>query len=547
MSVKITQDAIDAWYAKASKTEKSKYETFKTTHDSQLVTLNKKYNDANNEVNGWATSNANIKAGSKPASKTTRVQVFPAVETFPPVYPPNKPYTNFEFFNEPLPTGSGTLYTLNNFYAQKYYTGASGYGWPQTSNSIVELSQLSTTGRYVLVYLAWANSFYTNPAIVKYFNHLIYLAGTQSGEPAGTEATLQEYITKYQARAKEVTKLFAQQKTALDKAKTDIAAENADYESKLRNLIYKTGVGTSTTAAAAAPVKPPPNTTSPEATPSYTLGKDCEFNLPPHKWSLPTPPINVLNGESVNKSDQSEDDRRGRFWTWRASDQKFTSEGADKVDAVGKTRRPTKYGFQFLWNPETWSSSVQINPDVTPNSPQYWATSLPVFPSGQNMSFNIVVDRVNDFACFGPQTIKPTQQWSPTSFLDSANAARIALETQREQTMINFAEFYKGSNIINPQAKIDDLMKRGTLADIEYIYKVCNGDGWTRLDQNTSDIGFLMMTLVEIELGPNRYLGYLNSLGIEHTFFTENMVPLRTNVSLQFVLMASARVAAKKA
>jgi hypothetical protein len=539
MSGKITQDAIDAWYVKASKIEKNKYETYKTTHDANIVTLNKKYNDANNEVNGWATSNANIKSGSKPASKTTRVQVFPLVEGY------SHSWSSFVYFNEPLPSGTGTLFALNDFYANKYYTGSSGYVWPKTQDAITETSQLSTTGKYVLVYLAWANSFYTNPAVIKYFNRLIFLAGTTTGEPVGFETALNEYITKYQARAKEVTKLFAQQKTALDKAKNDIAAENADYEAKLRNLIYKTGVATSTTAAAAAAADA--NTASAEATPAYTLGKDVEFNLPPHKWSLPTSPVNVLNGTDVSRSDQSEDDRRGRFWTWRASDQKFTSASADKVDAVGKTRRPTKYGFQFLWNPETWSTSVQINPDVTPNSPQYWATSLPVFPSGQNMSFNIVIDRVNDFACFGPQTIKPTQQWSPTSQLDSANAARLALEAQRQQTMINFAEFYKGSNVMNPQAKIDDLMKRGTLADIEYIYKVCNGDGWTRLDQSTSDIGFLMMTLVEIELGPNRYLGYLNSLGIEHTFFTENMVPLRTNVSLQFVLMASARVAAKKA
>lgn len=538
MSVKITQDAIDAWYAKASKSEKSKYETYKSTHDANIKTLNKKYNDANNEVNGWATSNANIKAGSKPASKTTRVQVFPLVEGY------SHSWSSWQYFNEPLPSGTGAVYTLNDFYAHKYYT--TQYNWPLAQDAITELSQLSTTGKYVLVYLAWANAFYTNPAVIKYFNRLIFLAGTTTGEPAGFEATLKEYVTKYQARAKEVTKLFAVQKTALDSAKQSIAAENADYEAKLRNLIYKTGVGTSGTSGAGG-TTPPPNTTSTEATPSYTLGKDVEFNLPPHRWSLPTLPSNVLNGTDVNKSDQEEDDRRGRFWTWRESDQKFTTESASKEDAVGRTRKPTKYGFQFLWNPETWSSSVQINPDVTPNSPQYWASSLPVFPSGQNMSFNIVVDRVNDFACFGPTNIRPGADWSPTSQLDSGSVARIALENQRQKTINEFSQFYKGSNVLNPQKKIEDLLKRGTLADIEYIYKVCNGDGWKRLDQTTSDIGFLMMTLVEIELGPNRYLGYLNSLGIEHTFFTENMIPLRTNVSLQFVLMASARVAAKKA
>jgi len=267
----------------------------------------------------------------------------------------------------------------------------------------------------------------------------------------------------------------------------------------------------------------------------------------------------VLREAEVNDSSRTDDDRRGRFWTWLGSTQSFTDktgkvqEGAEKaVKGKGfEDSVKSKFGFQFLWNPETWSSNVQINPDVTPNTPQYWGTALPVFPSGQNMSFNIVVDRVNDFACFGATPLMPSISSlpagkPPTSWLDTANTANIVAATAAKEAVDKFQQFYVGGDIKNKEAKILDLMKRGTLADIEYIYKTCNGDKWVRLDQATSDIGFLMMTLVEVEIGPNRYLGYLNSLGIEHTMFTEAMTPIRSNVSLQFVLMASARVASTK-
>jgi hypothetical protein len=92
------------------------------------------------------------------------------------------------------------------------------------------------------------------------------------------------------------------------------------------------------------------------------------------------------------------------------------------------------------------------------------------------------------------------------------------------------------------EKKVQDLANRGTLADIEYLYKTVNGPDWYRLGQETSDIGFLMMTLVEIEIGPSRYLGYLNSLNINHTYFTPNMIPLRSTLDLSFVLMASAKI-----
>lgn len=50
-----------------------------------------------------------------------------------------------------------------------------------------------------------------------------------------------------------------------------------------------------------------------------------------------------------------------------------------------------------------------------------------------------------------------------------------------------------------------------------------------------------MMTLVWIELGPKIYLGYLDSLNITHTKFTQDMKPITSQLDMSFILMATAQ------
>jgi hypothetical protein len=95
--------------------------------------------------------------------------------------------------------------------------------------------------------------------------------------------------------------------------------------------------------------------------------------------------------------------------------------------------------------------------------------------------------------------------------------------------------------------KIIELQKLGTLADLEYLYKAINGPNWTNqaTGRKTSDIGFLSPTLLRIDLGPVSYLGYVNNMAVNHTSFSKEMIPLRTDVSLQFNLMATAGISAR--
>jgi hypothetical protein len=53
----------------------------------------------------------------------------------------------------------------------------------------------------------------------------------------------------------------------------------------------------------------------------------------------------------------------------------------------------------------------------------------------------------------------------------------------------------------------------------------------------------LSATLVKIEIGPLNYLGYINAIAVNHLAFTQDMKPIRTDVSIQANLLASVGLA----
>jgi hypothetical protein len=68
--------------------------------------------------------------------------------------------------------------------------------------------------------------------------------------------------------------------------------------------------------------------------------------------------------------------------------------------------------------------------------------------------------------------------------------------------------------------------------------------GWKNsLGRVTSDIGFLSATLVKIEIGPLDYVGYVNGIAVNHIAFTQDMKPIRTDVSITANLLASVGLA----
>jgi hypothetical protein len=303
-------------------------------------------------------------------------------------------------------------------------------------------------------------------------------------------------------------------------------------------------------------------------TPKIPSPEGYSFNLPPHNWSLPTRPQDVIPGDVGGQGYAFHGNRRGRIWYYdnAASTTKVdrvtgevTITGAERQKETGnKTYKPKgqsiigddsyKYGFQFLWNPESVSVSVNRNMEITPSASDVYTSVSGAFPGQESVSFNITLDRTNDFACL-------------RNFYHNAG-------TLNDGNYIDFVQYYANGGK-HPLAKIEDwslqikkLAELGTMADLEYLFKAINGDGkfgnqaadgWVNmLGKKTADLGYLQPTLLAFELGGDTnnfssmnslsYVGWASSLSINHTSFAENMVPLRTVVSISFDCFAGSMI-----
>ena len=249
---------------------------------------------------------------------------------------------------------------------------------------------------------------------------------------------------------------------------------------------------------------------------------NIKFNLPPHQWSTPIDQTltNASPAKQINHSL-----RRAKMWCYIGADNSnyanYTGAGLASANTVAASL-DTQWGFQFLWNPTQIGSSIQRNANLIPQAMDAFAGRAPLFPGTEALSFVAVIDRVNDFACFKSD---PNQAPYHADYYGKSAGA-----------------------LQNTSVLINDLMKKGSMADVEYIYKMINGDGangtsWTNaLGRKTADINFLAPTPVAIQFGPNAdslsYVGWIESLSVAHSLFTEDMIPIHTEVTINMSIYA---------
>jgi hypothetical protein len=273
----------------------------------------------------------------------------------------------------------------------------------------------------------------------------------------------------------------------------------------------------------------------------YTTPEEVKFNLPPHSMSLPLRQTDTNTGTNAGIP-ATHDTRRAIMWFYGSADtqkktgvistsgaQDLSPTGAVK-DSGGKvlgtveyktTKDDTNWGFQFLWNPESITTTMTRNSSVIPSNLDQFAVLNGLFTAMEAMQFTITIDRVNDFAC-------------AKAFYSNGGA--------------NFERFYQngypGDTSETFDVKFKELMHRGTLSDIEYIYRTINGSGqggkkWLNgLGQETAELGFLSPTAIAIRFGPNpdslSYIGWVETISVNHNRFTEDMIPIHSDVTIQF-------------
>lgn len=324
-----------------------------------------------------------------------------------------------------------------------------------------------------------------------------------------------------------------------------VKAEVTQAAAKIKKqiAISQKSVGVS---AAGGGIKPPPAVSGDNTPPPPEPDANYKWNLPPHQWSLPITPASMLQEPDdptnwgYTKPDM-EKYRRGRIWWYANSQGDFTNAKSKKFDK--KKWEARKFGFQFLWNPDTYSTNVTLNMDATPGPLEPFKGAAAAYPSQESISVTLRLDRTNDFAYMRALLNRDY------SSLTTQGAYGGVITNTDPNIFKDMAKYYKTSfaanitneSIINQQLK--DLMELGTLADLEYLYKAVNGDNWTNIvGRKTSDIGFLSATLIRIDIGPASYIGYINSMNVNHMAFSQDMTPIRTDVGLQINLMTTAGV-----
>lgn len=313
------------------------------------------------------------------------------------------------------------------------------------------------------------------------------------------------------------------------------------------------------------PGNPPEPTvgTTPNSTKKPTLGLYYyQWNLPPHKWSVPVDPTQGFGNDFVVDQEKrmmtvgnAPRYRRGRIY-W------YSRVGSSYINELtyndGSDLNDPRYGFQFMWNPDAYTTSVSVNMDITPSWKDKFVDVVGAFPSGEYLNLTVRLDRTNDFAAIkavAKSVENPVFTGAPSDLLTDSYTASGLITYESLASNYLSPDFYSPSDSFDglmqsdksKKDKIVELQQLGTLADLEYLYKAINGPNWVNqaTGRKTSDIGFLSPTLLRIDLGPVSYLGYVNNMNVNHTSFSKEMIPLRTDVSLQFNLMATAGISSK--
>jgi hypothetical protein len=169
-----------------------------------------------------------------------------------------------------------------------------------------------------------------------------------------------------------------------------------------------------------------------------------------------------------------------------------------------------RYGFQFIYNPETVQMSYGGVPPVDPNreaagKEEYnlMAPSL----SSSSISFSLLLNRMFDLKYIGPGGTLNSDM--PIEKLWPSNA---------------------------PDAKtLKAIYEKGTMYDVEFLLRTLFSiDSFpSQFRGDTTDIGYLGAMQVELHLGKKlRYLVIIESIDVHHAMFNRDMVPMMSTIKI---------------
>jgi hypothetical protein len=186
--------------------------------------------------------------------------------------------------------------------------------------------------------------------------------------------------------------------------------------------------------------------------------------------------------------------------------------------------------------------------DATPNVNDQWVGAAGLFPATEQFSVAIRVDRTNDFAKAGAKFSRPTQINETKNPADNDFIDKALLDDLVNDYKVK-GGFSSSMSKEEIKENLKDLFQRGTLADIEFLFRAINGKGPSSTSDwisprgiKTADIGYLSPTLLHIDIGPLSYIGWVTNLTVNHIAFTQDMIPMRTDVTMSFNTLSTAGI-----
>lgn len=195
---------------------------------------------------------------------------------------------------------------------------------------------------------------------------------------------------------------------------------------------------------------------------------------------------------------------------------RFNGEGRIVVDPVvfkalqesessGWVKRKARSGFRFLFNPPSFTESY-----VRPNDINY-------------VAYLQTLSKLDN----PPATVNTGAQIGLSLLLARNEDVRILRKT-------NFRDYYPPNSINDAQAKA--IREYGTMADIEYLFRVANGEPFATWHGPTSNWGMLIPTAVAVSIGDSpgarKFRGVIQNISWVHQQFAPGMVPVYTELTL---------------
>ena len=290
------------------------------------------------------------------------------------------------------------------------------------------------------------------------------------------------------------------------------------------------GTGTHPSAGASSKLSSTPASTPQPAIEEYTAA--YKWNLPPHEWSLPFGPDQLHPDVVKPFASDVHSTRRGRiFYSMGFTGPSLTQDA--NGNPIQDPRSDSYYGFQFMWNPDRFVQTTSLNMELTPSETDILATASGFFAAKSHLDFTIRLDRTNDFACFKAADLKYKAITTPNSISAQKDVTDFIKYYQKGKPRLSDFDFSQ-----NIESKIRNLLTYGTMADVEFLYRTINGGGFKSFGVETSNIGYLRPTIVRVDLGPQKFLGVIGSVSLDHISFTKDMVPIRTDVTISIDLRA---------